>query len=191
MKFVILHGTEGSPEGNWFPWLAGELQKLGQKTIRPQLPTPEGQTVENWVRIIGESVKKLGGPDDETVIVAHSMSPMAVCHYLNKNDAKIRTAFFVSGFTDYVDELEPYHTVNPRFFDKDFDWEKLKKLCSDVICFAGDNDPYLPRPVLKRFSELCGAKKFILVPKGGHLNSESGYLTFPLLLEEIKKELKI
>ncbi len=191
MKFIILHGTEGSPEGNWLPWLSKELEKLGQKTIRPALPTPEGQNVENWTRVISEAVKEVGGPDEETVIVAHSMSPMAVCHYLVKYNVKIGAAFFVSGFTDYVDDLEPYKTVNPRFFDKNFDWEKFKKNCSKIICFAGSNDPYLPQDVLKRFAKLCGAKKFILVPEGGHLNEESGYTSFPLLLETIKKELKL
>ena len=191
MKFVILHGTEGSPEGNWLPWLSRELKKLGHKTIRPTLPTPEGQTVENWTKVISEAVEKLDGPDEETIIVAHSMSPMAVCHYLNRYGAKIGTAFFVSGFTDYVDELEPYHTVNPRFFDKDFDWEKLKNNCPKIICFAGDNDPYLPQDVLKRFSKLCGAKKFIVIPNGGHLNEESGYTAFPILLGTIKKELNL
>lgn len=191
MKFVILHETEGSPDGNWFPWLSKELEKLGHKTIRPTLPTPDGQNVENWTKVINDAVKKVGGLDEEIVIIAHSMSPMAVCHYLNKYNVKIGAAFFVSGFTDYIDDFEPYHTVNPRFFDKSFDWEKLKKNCPKIICFAGDNDPYLPQDVLKRFSKLCGAKKFILVSKGGHLNEESGYMTFPLLLEMIKKELKI
>ena len=133
----------------------------------------------------------MGGPDKETVIVAHSMSPMAVCHYLNKYNAKISAAFFVSGFTDYDLDIEPYKTVNHRFFDENFNWEKLKKNCPKIICFAGDNDPYLPQDALKRFAKLCRAKKFVVVPNGGHLNAESGYTTFPLLLETIKEELKI
>lgn len=191
MKFVILHGTTGSPDGNWFPQLSKELEKMGHKTIRPSLPTPKGQNLKSWMGGIGKAVQEIGGPDEETVIVAHSMSPMAVCHYLVKSNVKIAAAFFVSGFTDYIDDLEPYKTVNPRFFDKKFDWGKLKNNCPRIICFAGDNDPYLPQKVLKRFAKLCGAKKLIIVPNGGHLNEESGYTSFPLLLETIKEELNI
>lgn len=33
MKFVILHGTEGALEGNWFPWFARELKILQEKIV--------------------------------------------------------------------------------------------------------------------------------------------------------------
>src|SRR3989344_6493455 len=119
MNFLILHGTLGSPDGNWFPWVTGELEKFGHKTLRPQLPTPEGQTPDNWIRVIGESVAKLGGPSDQITIVAHSMSPLAVCHYLSTINTFIHACFFVSGFAQRLpDAEEPFPTLNNPFIDK-------------------------------------------------------------------------
>lgn len=192
MKFIILHGTMGSPDGNWFPWLSKELDKLGHKTVRPQLPTPEGQNPENWVKAIKQAVDSMGGPGNETIIVAHSMSPLAVCQYLETINKKIRACFFVSGFAKMPDnEIEPYKTLNKMFIDREVDWKKVKTNCKEIVCFAGDNDPYIPLEIEREFSKLCGAKKFIVVPGGGHLNEEFGYTQFPLLLEEIKKELNL
>lgn len=188
MNFIILHGTLGNPDGNWFPWLSNELEKLGHNAIRPQLPTPEGQNPENWLKVIRESV---GGSDSETVIVAHSMSPLSVCQYLETINEKVRACFFVSGFADMSkDIIEPFASLNKIFIEKGADWEKVKKNCDDIICLAGDNDPYIPLEMQRQFSILCGAKEFVVIPNGGHLNKEFGFTTFPLLLNKIESVLK-
>jgi len=44
---IILHGTMGSPEGNWFPWLKSQLEN-DYNVYVPQFPTPENQTKDNW-----------------------------------------------------------------------------------------------------------------------------------------------
>jgi predicted alpha/beta hydrolase family esterase len=191
MRFVILHGTMGSPEGNWFPWLAEELEKLGHKTIRPKLPTPEGQNPDNWVRVIKQSVESLGGPDEETIFVAHSMSPLAVCQYLESIDKKIKACFFVSGFAQQIDNEEPFKSLIQPFVDKLPNWEQVKKACSNIRYFVGDNDPYVSINVAKDFAKKCRAKEFIIIPKGGHLNEEFGFTKFPQLLSKICSELKI
>ena len=186
MNFLILHGTLGSPDGNWFPWLAGELEKSGHQTLRPQLPTPDGQSPESWMQVISDSVEKLGGVGDNIVIIAHSMSPMAVCHYLATRNTPIRACYFVSGFAQEVpDAEEPFATLNPPFCNTHLDWNLVRRSCRQFICFASDNDPYIPFPILQDFAQKLSAE-FIVVPGGGHLNAVSGFTQFPLLINKIK-----
>ena len=52
MKALIFHGTHGSPEGNWFPWLHGELISKGWDVDVPAFPTPEGQSLDNWINVV-------------------------------------------------------------------------------------------------------------------------------------------
>jgi len=191
MKFIILHGTTGTPDGNWFPWLKKELEKMGHNVLVPQLPTPEGQNPESWLKVIKKSVDKLGGTNN-LVFVAHSMSPLSVCHFLEFINEEIKACFFVSGFAGMPDnEIEPYSTLNPPFINRKIDWGKVKKGCKNTYCFSGDNDPYVPISIQKKFASKCGAREHIIIKDGGHLNSEFGYTKFPLLLEKIKKELGI
>jgi len=191
MKFVILHGTMGTPDGNWFPWLTEELEKLGQTVIRPQLPTPEGQTPDNWVKTIKAIADSLGETKGEVVMIAHSMSCFAACDYLAQTDKPINSAFFVAGFAEtHPDWPEPYPELNNPFVEKVLDWERVKENCPKIYCFDGDDDKYVTQHMAKKFAELCGAPLEI-IPKGGHLTEGSGYKTFPLLLETIRKELKI
>ena len=120
MKFVILHGTLGSPNENWFPWLVGELEKLGHTTIRPQLPTPEGQTPQNWVKVIADLVENLAGTD--LIFVAHSRSPLAVCQYIQTRTSPICACFFVAGFVRHLPVTEePFPTLN----DPLMTWEQI------------------------------------------------------------------
>ena len=186
MNFLILHGTLGSPDGNWLPWLAGELEKLGHKTLRPQLPTPDGQTPASWLKAISKSVDKLGGAGDNLVIVAHSMSPLAVCHYLQTIPSPIKACFFICGFAQNLPmDEEPYVTLNTPFIQIPIDWAKVRANCSKFICFAGDNDPYVPVSISQDFAQKLGAK-LIMIPGGGHLNADSGYTQFPQLLNSIE-----
>ncbi len=38
MIYLILHGSFGYPDENWFPWLKLKLEKEGHKVYSPQLP---------------------------------------------------------------------------------------------------------------------------------------------------------
>ena len=49
---IIIHGTYGNPDENWFPWLKIELEKIGYQVYVPTFPTPENQNLEAWLKII-------------------------------------------------------------------------------------------------------------------------------------------
>ena len=52
------------------------------------------------------------------------------------------------------------------------------------MCIYGDNDPYIPQDVLKKFAKSINAKE-VIIHNGGHLNEEAGYNSFPEILKEI------
>lgn len=190
MRFVILHGTLGSPQENWFPWLAGELEKLGHQTLRPNLPTPEGQNSGNWLKVIQEQVEHIGGVGDDLVFVAHSMSPLSVCQYLTTISVPVGACFFVSGFASKYPDEEPFSTLNKSFLNLKLNWDKIRRNCRHFICFAGDDDPYVPQNILHDFASKLGTE-LVIIPGGGHLNAEFGFTKFPQLLDSINTELNI
>lgn len=181
MTFIILHGTLGTPEINWFPWVANELERIGHQTVRPQLPTPKGQTLQNWVTTVDKTVKKLRLNNTEIIFVAHSMSPLGVCHYLTTLHQPVRACFFVAPFAKRLpDTEEPYSSLNNPFIDAPINWSKVRQNCKHFVCFASDNDPYVPLSITEDFAKHVSAK-YIIVPSAGHFNTDSGYTQFPLL----------
>lgn len=53
----------------------------------------------------------------------------------------------------------------------------VKQYANEIICFYSDNDSYVRYEVEKDFADTVATEQ-VLIPKGGHINSESGYDTF-------------
>ncbi|MDR0448962.1 MAG: alpha/beta hydrolase [Rickettsiales bacterium] len=174
---VILHGTCGSPDGNWFPWLAARAEADGHRVFIPKLPSPEGQSLENWKKALPPI-----GPD--TILVGHSCGATFLLHILESLDAPAAGSILVSGFVDKLGN-EFFDNLNETFTNHKFDWEKIRRNAGQVAIFHGDNDPYVPLAAAQKVADGLGAP-LTIVPNGGHLNSESGYTQFTEILEAIK-----
>lgn len=182
-NIFIIHGAYGNPEENWFPWLKSELEKLNCKVFVPKFPTPENQTLENWLKIFEDYKQYL---DENSIVVGHSLGPAFLLAILEKLDKPIKVAFFVSGFAGLLNH--PIDEINKTFIDKRFDWKKIKQNCKNFYIFQSDSDPYVP---LERAEELAKNLEVdvIFIKNAGHFNMESGYDKFELLLKKIKNEL--
>ena len=176
INYIVLHGSFGSCDGNWFPWLKKELLKRKFTVDVPQMPVGVGnQNYENWSREF--SKLKI---DEDTIIIAHSIAPIFVCKYLITNKIKVKKLIFVCGFNNYLGIDDDFDSVNKSMFIDNL--SDIKNYCNEIICFYSDNDPYVKFDVEKSFADTISNKQ-IIIKNGDHINAESGYTEFYEILD--------
>jgi predicted alpha/beta hydrolase family esterase len=180
MKYFIIHGTGGDPDGNWFPWLKENLEENGHTVIVPNFPSIEEQNLETWMNKFSEYQDEL---TEETIFIAHSVGPAFVLNLLEQG-VEAEACFFVSGFTGLLDNKfdEPNKTIT----DREFNFEEIRDNCSYFKMYHSPDDPYVP---LKKAEDLAGKldAELEVIENGGHLNEPSGYTDFPKLLRDIEE----
>lgn len=177
---IILHGTLGSPEGNWFAWLQGELEKRGMEVWLPALPNAEQPSLRKWSDYI-----QTGCPfkiDEDTLVVGHSSGAILALILAQENDGPIGQVICVSVFHDNSLDWDP----NAKLFDVDFDWHKIQEHTNKLLFVHSDDDPYVPLDQAQYVADHCQAE-LKMIPGQGHFNLEKSpqYSKFPKLLEYI------
>ena len=179
-NYFILHGSFGSPFSNWIPWLRAELEKDNMQVYTPDFPIGVGyQNYDNWSKVLNSYVDA-GLINENTIIYAHSISPIFICKFLANHKINVKRLVFVCGFNNYLGINDEYDNVNKSmFFDN---LEDVKNYCNDIICYYSNNDPYVKLEAEKEFADIVATEQHC-IPNGGHLNAESGYIEFKELLE--------
>lgn len=174
-NYFIIHGSFGSPYSNWFSWLHDFIETEGKQVYVPDFPTGVGyQNYENWSKLL-KNYLDLGLINESTTIICHSIAPIFISKFLVHNKVKVKKLIFVCGFNNYLGINKDYDTVNKTmYFDN---LEDIKQYSEEIICFYSDNDPYVKYEVEKDFANKVATEQ-VLIPKSGHINSESGYDTF-------------
>ena len=176
----IFHGTAGYPEENWFPWLKEKLEGKGYQVFVPQFPTPDGQSLEAWKKVLNEYKKHV---DQETVFVGHSLGGIFLLKLLEEYSYKAKVGVFV-GTPIGVSPILNYD-ADSSFAGFDFDWEHIKNKSQNFIVFQSDTDPYVGIGNGEKLAEHLGIK-LSFVPNAGHFNAEAGYTQFPELWRKIE-----
>jgi len=184
VNVIIVHGTGGNPEKNWFPWLKAELEKLGCKVFVPTFPTPKDQSLENWLKTFRNYEKHL---DKDSIVVGHSIGPAFLLSVLENLSSPIKAAFFVAGFTDLLNNPK-FDELNKTFVTKSFDWKKIRDNCRKFYVINSSDDPYVPLEKGKKLAENLDTE-LIVLENAGHINQEFGFIKFDFLLQKIKNEL--
>jgi len=180
MTILIFHGIEGYAGIHWQQWLYDELVKMGHKVIMPNLPDSKRPDRKIWLKTALENIKDID--TNNLIIVGHSLGVPTALDLIEK--IPVKTLISIAGFAyDWGAELNSYFMK-----EKNVDFEKVNKNLKQAFVIYGDNDPYVSQEVLKSLADNLKVKPEI-IKNGGHLNTDSGYKTFPRLLEIIKKEI--
>ena len=129
MRAIILHGTMGRPDGNWFPWLASELTALGIKTIVPSLPTPEGQSLESWRSVFRA---QCGSLDSRTVLVGHICGGILALRLLEQLEEPIAATVLVAPPIREIGIVK-FDELNSTFLDEPFDYGSIKANAGETV----------------------------------------------------------
>jgi predicted alpha/beta hydrolase family esterase len=116
MKYFIIHGTGGSPKGNWFPWLKQNLEEKGHNVSVPSFPTPENQSVDSWLEVFKEHLNEM---DNNTILIGHSLGPAFILSILEKINVKVKGVITVAGFLGLIGN-EEFDNLNQSFTTKQF-----------------------------------------------------------------------
>lgn len=177
---LILHGTAGSSQANWFPWLKVELENMGIKVWVPDLPVADKPNIQRYRQYIFEHWQF----DKDSIIVGHSsgaVAAMALLQYLPVG-LQIAKEILVAPFKDNLGKKD----LN-GLFTRPLNFAKIKRHCKKFILINSDNDPHVPISHGQFLADqlegdlkiLDGQKHFNIATMG------FSYTKFPQILEYI------
>jgi predicted alpha/beta hydrolase family esterase len=180
-RAIIIHGWTGKPTDNWFQWLAKELSSLGYKTETPEMPNSDNPILNDWM----ETLLSLS-PDENTLLIGHSLSNSLILRYLEKPETKAKGAVLVAAWNWLMSDLKEFHQT---FFETEFKYDAIKSKKIPIIIVNSTDDPYIDFKKSKDLSHKLDSK-FIGIDNAGHFNTKAGYTQFPRLVEIIKEEIE-
>lgn len=181
---LILHGAGNNSQGNWFPWLKIELEKIGYEVWAPDLPNSDEPVLIGWLDKIFSN--KQWSFNNESVIVGHSAGATLILRILEKlpENKQINKAILVAGVVELGTKPE-FSKYKRSLVEKPFDWEKIKKSAKNFYFINSDNDPYQCGADQGQIMQEHLGGELIVKHGQSHFNLEKGadYKEFPLILE--------
>lgn len=179
MRAIIFHGTGGSPDSYWIPYIKQNLKQRGYKVLTPYLLNTDNPNLKESLEV----ALKLPY-DEDTILIGHSSGASLILSILEHIDSKVRQAILVAGFFEPLNPPEPEPMVQ-----ESYDWDKIKSHCSEFVFINSDNDPWgCTDKVGSALKEKLGGKLIISTGQGhmGSTTFNQPYNEFPLLLSIVE-----
>lgn len=131
-RAILFHGTGGTPDVVWLPWLDARLTARGYVVERPAYPTVNDEPVASMLpRVLAAHMF-----DADTVLVGHSAGAALLLALLEHLDGPVAQSVLVAGYcTTPGDEDEPV-------LQESYDWDRIRAHAGEVVLVNSVRDPY-------------------------------------------------
>jgi leucyl-tRNA synthetase len=191
LNALVIHGTWGTGEGNWFPWLKLALESKQINTVNPTLP--DTKLPDYAVRMNYLKSKYSPYLSTNSIIIGHSSGAPTVLHlaekyklnkvilvapvlYVDKDYKKDLIKAFNKETADAL-EILVNRTINP---------EKIRKNINELIIFFGAHDPYIPARFHAYAKKTFPYAKIRILPYKHFSNATNDPKSLPELLDYIE-----
>jgi predicted alpha/beta hydrolase family esterase len=160
-----------------------QLEAKGCKLIVPQFPSPPEipAKIAEWFEVFNKYQEDI---NENTIIIGHSLGGVFALRVLEQLKHPVRAVFLV-GTPIGVKPIANYDRDN-SFSGFDFNWSTIQSNSKHFDVFQSDNDPYVSLGNGKQLAKELGVE-LTFIPNAGHFNKKAGYLSFPDLLEKVRK----
>lgn len=168
-RAVILHGTDGSPEGIWIPWLKAKLESAGYEVWAPLLPDNHKPNRDTY----GDFLFGSGWDFADNIVIGHSSGAVEVLNLLmDKRCPHIKMGAILSawaggmpgGYTDTT-------TFEHLFPRRGFNFRRIRGNAGKLAFLHGSDDPYCPLDQAVTLATKLHAP-IMIIPNGYHLGSK-------------------
>uniref|UniRef100_A0A8C5PBW6 RB binding protein 9, serine hydrolase n=1 Tax=Leptobrachium leishanense TaxID=445787 RepID=A0A8C5PBW6_9ANUR len=177
VKAVIIPGNGG---GNveescmWYGWTKRRLDKnTNIQCLLRNMPDPFTARESIWLPFMESELQC----DAHTIIIGHSSGAAAAMRFAETH--QVYAIILVSAYTTdlgYDDEKES------GYFNRPWQWEKIKSNCGYIIQFGSTDDPFLPWSEQQEVADNLGAELHKYTDRGHFQNTE-----FHELVSAVKK----
>jgi len=179
-NFLLLHGWEGSPNRNFFPWLKSQLEAKGFEVQTPALPHPKDPVVAEQVEYILNNCKI----DSNTVIVGHSFGGVVAMKLVEKLRSSIRSLVLAASFVE--NRFKDGSTFDEYAHDWKFDFNKIKKNSGQISYLCDVSDSVVFEDQADKIETLLGAQVQKFVAQEPHICGKEEPVVLEALLPKIK-----
>jgi len=165
-KVAIVPGNGGGDveAANWYAQVRDDLKTVlgAENVFLENMPDPVLAREKYWILFMRDTLRC----DESTIIVGHSSGAVAAMRFAE--EYQVTGLVLVSAYSsDLGEESERVS----GYFDRPWQWEKIKGNAAFIVQFGSSDDPFLPWPEQLAVAQQLGADLRKYDNRGHFMNS--------------------